>query len=116
MIYCLEADGQAESQLQGCNCDFKKRRFVDVLKEGLDSAGGREGGGLDGGRWLAVTVTHWTEQEKKRKKCNREVLRAVTVQTLLTTLWLRHQSTHTHADMTFFLKKKNVFIIYFCYN
>lgn len=50
MTYCLEADGQAESQLHGCNCDFKKRRFVDVLKEGMDSAGGREGGGLDRGR------------------------------------------------------------------
>lgn len=37
MTYCLEADGQAESQLHGCNCDFKKRRFVDVLKEGMDS-------------------------------------------------------------------------------
>lgn len=84
-------------------CDFKKRRFVDALKEDMDSACGREGGGLDGGRWLAL-MTHWTAQEKKRKKCSCEARRAVTVQTLLATLRLRHQSTHTHADMTFLEK------------
>lgn len=42
--------GRHRVSIQGYNCDFKKKRFVDVLKEGLDSAGGREGGGLDGGR------------------------------------------------------------------
>lgn len=45
-----------QSQLN--SCDFREeRRFVE--KEGKNSAGGREGGGLDGVTWLAV-VTHWT--------------------------------------------------------